>query len=442
MIRRTARRITSGWLFVGPQARKPARRFAATLEPLCPGPVDRLVRRSPQALAAAVDDPGCPARYGTDPDVSRKTLEAALDDATDRVGDNLDTFYDRFPEPASDDLVYGATSNADGWTTSFWTGLCWLAGEVTGQRRFHDAASAQVGTFRRLETGETDTHDLGFLYSLSTVADHRLTGREPSRVAAVRAADLLADRFHPAPGLIQAWGPTDDPDAWTHGRMIVDTMMNLPLLFWASEATGDPRYADIAGTHARTNAAHVVRPDGSTFHTFACDAETGEPLGGETHQGCADDSCWARGQAWAIYGYALAADYAGEPAYADLAAKLANYYLSHVADDHVPRWDFDAPENDAVRDSSAAAIAACGFAHLARVLPAADERAGEYRNAALATLGSLTDDYRAGADSNGLLTDGAYNRPKGDYDECTIWGDYFYTEGLVRATRAAWEPYW
>ena len=86
------------------------------------------MRRSPQALAAAVDDPGCPARYGTDPDVSRKTLEAALDDATDRVGDNLDTFYDRFPEPASDDLVYGATSNADGWTTSFWTGLCWLAG--------------------------------------------------------------------------------------------------------------------------------------------------------------------------------------------------------------------------------------------------------------------------------------------------------------------------
>lgn len=409
--------------------------------------------RSPQALADAVRDPGCPACYGTAPDVTLPTVDDALATAVDRIDANVDAFYDRFPGPSSDDLVYAPTDNTDGWTTSFWTGQCWLAYEVTGDERFRAAAEAQLETFdRRLDEGEVETHDLGFLYSLSAVAGHRHTGNDRDRDMAVRAASLLADRFREAPGLIQAWGDHEDPGDWVEGRMIVDTMMNLPLLFWASETTGDPRYASIAETHARTNAEHVVRDDGSTFHTFVRDVETGEPLGGETHQGYDDDSCWARGQAWAIYGYALAADAADEPAYAEIAAKLANYYLSEVEDDHVPRWDFDAPADEDVRDSSAAAIAASGLDHLSRVLPAADERAAAYRNAALATLDSLAAEYATdgpdspGPDSNnpgatGLLTDGAYNRGEGDYDECTVWGDYFYVEGLVRATRV-WTPYW
>lgn len=404
--------------------------------------------REPTALADAVSDPGVPDRYderrsSADADA---TLQDALSDAIERIDATLATFYDRFPTASSDDLVYPATDNMDGWTASFWTGQCWLASELTGDDRFRDAAETQLETFaRRLDEGNVDTHDLGFLYTLSAVAGYRLTGKSAYRNLAVDAADHLADRFWDAPGLIQAWGPLDAsaPDEWVQGRMIADTMMNLPLLFWAGEETGDRRYATIAETHARTNARHVVRSDASTAHTFKCDIESGEPLGAETHQGYADDSCWARGQAWQVYGYAIAASYTGEPAYADLASKLADYYLQHLEDDHVPRWDFDAPDDDDdVRDSSAAAIAACGLDELARLLPTADDRRRRYRNAALATLESLAENYATDPDaSNGLLAEGAYHRTEGDFDECCVWGDYFYVEGLVRATEQ-WERYW
>lgn len=401
--------------------------------------------RTPDALLADTAEGEIPVRYAEAPDVDRLRLERALSDAVARIGDSLDEFYDRFPSASSDDLVYTPTHNMDGWTTSFWTGLCWLAYEVTGERRFRAAAEAQLATFeRRLEAGEVATHDLGFLYTLSAVAGHRLTGNERYRSAALTAADLLVDRFWDAPGLIQAWGDleAEDEDAWERGRMIVDTMMNLPLLFWASEVTGDPTYRSVAETHARTNAEHVVREDGSTFHTFECDVETGAPIGGETAQGYEDESCWSRGQTWAIYGYALAADYTSDGQYAQLAARLANYYLSHVEDDHVPRWDFDAPADKDFRDTSAAAIAVCGLDELARQLPLADPRARKYRNAALETLGSLATNYTTdGLDSNGLLTDGAYHPTEDDYDECCIWGDYFYVEGLVRATEQ-WSRYW
>ncbi len=400
--------------------------------------------RTPTTLEAATADHGLPDRYTERSTVDRAELNEALSAAINRIDDSLEEFYDRFPSPSSQGLTYTATDNIDGWTASFWTGLCWLAYEVTGERRFRDAAETQLETFqRRLANGDVGTHDLGFLYTLSAVAGHRLIGNERYRSMALSAADLLVDRFLEAPGLIQAWGDHEaTDDSWELGRMIVDTMMNLPLLFWASEETGESRYAAIAETHARTNAQHIVRPDGSTYHTFKCDVESGTPIGGETAQGYDADSCWSRGQTWAIYGYAIAADYADEGAYAQLSAKLANYYLSHLEDDSVPRWDFDAPAERDIRDTSAAAIAACGLDELARQLPLADDRVRGYRNAACTTLGSLAENYStAGLDSNGLLTDGAYDTSDGDYDECCIWGDYFYVEGLVRATEH-WSRYW
>lgn len=392
---------------------------------------------APNTVLTAVSDPGIPDRYAGRHTVDRETLTRALADAVDQIDENLDEFHDRFPEPSSNDLVYDATDNVDGWTTAFWTGLCWLAYDVTGERRFRVAAEAQLETFeRRLETGLVASHDLGFLYTLSAIAGHRLTDNEQYRSLALTAADLLTERFREAPGLLQAWGEVDDDDdEWPQGRMIVDSMMNLPLLFWASEATNDSRYAAIAETHARTNAEHIVRSDGSTFHTFKCDVESGTPIGGETAQGYADDSCWSRGQTWAVYGYALAADYCDDGDFAQLSATLANYYLANVEDDHIPRWDFEAPADEDIRDSSAAAIAACGLDELVRNLPLADDRSLAYRNAALATLESLAENYSTSdLDSNGLLTDGAYHPSEGDYDECTIWGDYFYVEGLIRAT--------
>jgi unsaturated chondroitin disaccharide hydrolase len=400
--------------------------------------------RTPTTLVTDIADQELPDRYVEQPSRDHEELNRALVVAIDRIDASLNEFYDRFPEPSSDDLVYASTDNMDGWTTSFWTGLCWLAYEVTGANRFREAAEVQLETFeRRLEAGEVQTHDLGFLYTLSAVAGHRLTDNERYRSVALTAADLLVDRFWESPGLIQAWGDHETTEnTWERGRMIVDTMMNLPLLFWASDVTDDPQYTSIAETHARTNADHIVRADGSTYHTFKCDVESGDPVGGETAQGYETSSCWSRGQTWAIYGYALTADYANEGAYAELSARLANYYLSHVKDDHVPLWDFDAPAGQDMRDSSAAAIAACGLDELATQLPLADDRVRGYENAALKTLGSLTENYTTDElDSNGILTGGAYDPSDGDYDECCIWGDYFYVEGLVRATKH-WSRYW
>ncbi len=173
-----------------------------------------------------------------------------------------------------------------GWTTSFWTGQCWLAADVTGDDRFRDAADTQLETFaRRLEDGDTDTHDLGFLYTLSAVAGYRLTGQSDYRELALEAAQVLVERYRDGPGIIQAWGPLEESqDGWVQGRMIADTMMNLPLLYWASETTGEHRFAAIADTHARTNAQHIVRSDASTAHTVVCDLESGDPLAIETHQ--------------------------------------------------------------------------------------------------------------------------------------------------------------
>lgn len=399
---------------------------------------------APDALTTAVTDQGLPERYTEQPTVDWDQLAEALSVAIERIDENLDEFYDQFPTPSSENLVYSSTDNTDGWTTAFWTGLCWLAYEVTEDDRYRDVAETHMQTFeRRLDSGAVKTHDLGFLYTLSAIAGHRLTSNEWYQSIAVTAADLLVDRFWEAPGLIQAWGDHEiTEDTWERGRMIVDTMMNLPLLFWASQVTGDPQYASIAETHARTNAEHIVRPDGSTYHTFKCDVENGDPIGGGTAQGYEASSCWARGQTWAIYGYAIAADYTDEGVYAELSARLADYYLNRVEDDHVPLWDFDAPNEQDMRDTSAAAIAACGLDELACQLPLADNRMRGYENAALETLASLAENYTTdGMDSNGLLTDGAYDPSDGDYDECCIWGDYFYVEGLVRATEH-WSRYW
>ncbi len=139
------------------------------------------------------------------------------------------------------------------------------------------------------------THDLGFLYTLSARAQYQLTGDQSARDLAIRAAFELAKRYRPKGEYIQAWGPVGDPQ--DGGRMIIDTMMNLPLLFWASRQTGEPEFHDIARQHAITAAKYLVRADGSTYHTFLFDQDTGEPIGGRTHQGYADDSLWARGQA-------------------------------------------------------------------------------------------------------------------------------------------------
>jgi unsaturated chondroitin disaccharide hydrolase len=235
--------------------------------------------------------------------------------------------------------------------------------------------------------------------------------------------------------------------------------MNTPLLFWASDITGDPRYADAAHRHATQLREHILRPDGTTFHTFYWDPTTGAPVRGETEQGRSDDSCWARGQAWGTYGFGLNYRHTTDPSLLDAATRCADGFLSRLPADQVAYWDLVFTDGSGEeRDSSAAAIAVCGLWELAGHLTsgsigsrAAHERieraarARRYRAAAERILRSLIDDYTGTSQprSNALLLHGVYDKPKGfGVDEGNLWGDYFYLEALTRLSCPEWTPYW
>ncbi|MFT4252146.1 MAG: glycoside hydrolase family 88 protein, partial [Caulobacter sp.] len=218
------------------------------------------------------------------PRPSREKLEAVIAAVLARIDVSLDLFTDAFPRPSSEGGVYAPMDNTE-WTNGFWTGMLWLAFEASGEPRYRQAAERQVESFRDRIDREVnvDHHDLGFLYSLSCVAGWKLTGNIGARQAALAAARRLMTRYLPVAGIIQAWGDLSDPEQ--AGRMIIDCNLNLPLLYWASDETGDPTFRIAADRHIEEAARHIVRPDASTFHTFYMDPRTGEPVGGKTHQG-------------------------------------------------------------------------------------------------------------------------------------------------------------
>ena len=356
---------------------------------------------------------------------------AAVTAALSTIDANLAEFGDRYPGDTTVHDRYRLRPANEGWTTSFWPGMLWLAHDLTGDESYLKAASGHVGSFaaRIANLVDADTHDLGFLYTLSCVTAHRRTGNPQAHRAALAAADHLMTRVLEPAGIIQAWGDLRDPAQ--RGRTIIDSLMNTPLLFWAGQETGEARYAEAARRHTAQLRDHILRPDGSTYHTFYWDPVTGEPLRGETEQGHADDSCWARGQAWGIYGFALNHQHTGDPTLLDAARRCADRFLELLPPDGVPYWDLSLV--DVERDSSAAAIAVCGLLSLP------DEH---YQRAATRILGSLISSYTGGG-GNALLRHGVYDKPKGiGVDEGTLWGDYFYLEALTRVTRPGWNHPW
>jgi len=370
-------------------------------------------------------------------------LDAAKAHVLARIDAALPLFTERFPEPSSHNLVYAPMDNTE-WTNGFWTGMLWLAYELTGAGRYRAAAERQVESFhhRIVNRIQVDHHDLGFLYTLSCVAAYRLTGAQVARNAALEAAEVLLSRYLPGAGIIQAWGDLADPEQ--AGRMIIDCNLNLPLLFWATEETGDARFRDAATTHIKQAQTYIVRPDHSTFHTFYLDPVTGTPRHGATHQGFSDHSCWSRGQAWGISGFPLTWRYLKDASLIETSASLANYFLNRLPDDLVCCWDLVFTGGQDQRDSSAAAIAAAGLLELGKGLDPADPDAPAYRNAAVAITQSLARLYAlpAGGPGNGQLKHAVYHMPRRmGIDECCIWGDYFYLETLVRLG-GDWQPYW
>ena len=381
--------------------------------------------------------------FSNPPDVSRFFWEKALDRAAGKVRNNISAFKNMYPAPASDNNVYPLIDNSE-WTTSFWPGMLWLSWESTGDNIFRKAAEEYISDFRsRLDNRlGTDTHDLGFLYTLSCVAPWKLTGNSIAKTAALKAADLLVMRYFEKAGIIQAWGNLNDPAQ--KGRIIIDCAMNLPLLYWASQETGNTYYMEAALKHIHNANRYLIRDNWSTYHTFFFNIESGNPVRGNTHQGYSDDSCWARGQAWGIYGNALSYRYIRDSEFTECAKGLACYFLNRLGNDLVSYWDLIFTGGNEERDSSASAIASCALMELSSTLPVSDPDRRLFENAALHIMESLVTSYTtdAVAGSTGLLMHGVYSKPdKRGVDECTTWGDYFYMEALVRIVRG-WKPYW
>ncbi len=381
------------------------------------------------------------------PEINEKEIGAAMDFCNSQILHVLPQFTDKFQKAYSEDGFYQPTPNND-WTCGFWTGEIWLAYEYSKDERLKRAGEIQIHSFKeRIEKKiEVDHHDMGFLYTPSCVAGYKLIGSKEGREAAIKAAEQLITRYHPVGEFIQAWGPMDAPENY---RLIIDCLLNLPLLYWASEETGDGKFREIAEKHIHTAVANVIREDYSTWHTFFFDMKTGAPDHGATCQGYRDGSAWARGQAWGVYGMALAYRYTRRAEYIDLFRHVTEYFLEHLPKDLIPFWDLEFNDgDDQPRDSSSASIAACGMLEMSKYLE--KEEAGHYRKIAAKIMKSVYDNYAVKdmETSNGLVLHSTYSNHSPyntcnhyGVDECNSWGDYFYMEALTRLGRD-WEQYW
>lgn len=331
------------------------------------------------------------------------------------------------------------SEDPDWWTNGFWPGLLWLVYRESKNDLFKDTADQIEALMDPVLLDFYPLHhDVGFMWSLCSVAQYKLLGNETSKRRAMTAASHLVGRYNAKGQFIRAWNQPERT-----GWAIIDCMMNLPLLYWASEETGDPRFRHVAVLHADTTLREFLRPDGSTHHIVCFDPETGErqeALGG---QGYSPDSAWARGTAWALYGMALSARYTGDQRYIDAAKRAAHFFLANVPEDGLPPWDFRAPwEEDMAMDSSATACAASGMLELSLLVPKGESEL--YRQAAEKLIFKLNERYTSLDDPNeeAILRMGTANRPKKTHVNVPmIYGDYFFVEAVCKL-RGIHDTFW
>jgi unsaturated chondroitin disaccharide hydrolase len=321
------------------------------------------------------------------------------------------------------------------WTSGFFPGSLWYLFEATGDAKWREAAQTYTAGVESAKDN-TGTHDVGFILNCSFGNGLRLTGDPKYREVMLQGAASLSTRFKPEVGCILSWNPRR---GWVF-PVIVDNMMNLELLTWASRTGGDPKFRDIAVKHADTTMRHHYRADFSSFHVVDYDPATGQVKARQTHQGAADDSAWARGQSWGLYGYTMMYRETKNPAYRAQAQKIAGFLMNHprLPADKVPYWDYDAPGIPNVpRDSSAAAIMCSALFELSTLTTG--DAAARYRTFATQQLRSLASPaYRAKVGENGnfLLMHATGHLPgKSEIDVPINYGDYYFLEALHRCQK-------
>ena len=323
------------------------------------------------------------------------------------------------------------------WTNGFWSGMLWQMYQVTGDERY-----SQIARFTQSILDEClleeDTHDIGFLWLPSAVCDYKLTGNEKALKSGLTAAKWLMGRFNPAGNYIRAWGGGNekivlfekDSEMNLAGVAIIDCMMNLPLLYWASEITGDPRFYHAAVRHADKAMEYFVREDGSTVHIVEFDPNTGEYVNEFGGQGYGKGSSWARGTGWGLYGFIASYNHTAKKEYLHIAKKVAAYIISNLPDSGLVPCDFCQPSEPWVQDDIAAGVIASGLLELAKIVP---EESSSYLNTAVKILQAID---RSSADWS-LETDNITLRGTAGYhlsgrNKNYIYGDYYYMEAVFK----------
>lgn len=322
---------------------------------------------------------------------------------------------------------YIAKGNIYSWTNGFWPGILWLMYNETKDARYKTVAeNLEVKLDEALHGFDGLHHDVGFMWLLTSVANYRLTGNEKSKNRGMIAASVLASRYNMAGKFIRAWN--DDKIGWS----IIDTMMNLPLLYWASGETGDPRFKFIAQSHADTVLETFIRPDSSVTHINCFDPETGELIENLGGQGYAKGSSWTRGQAWAIYGLILSYIHTKKQEYLDAAKRVSHYFIAALAgaDDFVPDCDFRSPKEPVYKDTTAGVIAACGMIEISKQLPEFEKDL--YLNSALKILKSTEERYANWSDDEDSIIQAGTERYSSDQNIPIIYADYFFIEALSK----------
>jgi len=319
------------------------------------------------------------------------------------------------------------------WTSGFWPGILWNLYQYTGNDSFK--LKAEIATKKLASDAYTPSfdHDLGFMLYNSFGNGYRITKDSSYKKVLLAAADSLATLYNPKVGTILSWPSMVKKMNWPHNT-IIDNMMNLELLFWAAKNGGGQRLYNIAVRHAETTMKNQFRSDYSNYHVIVYDTTTGKVIKRVTHQGYADSSMWARGQAWAIYGFTMCYRETKMPEFLDFAQKVADVYLQHLPKDLIPYWDFNDPSiPNAPRDASAAAITASALLELSTFVQDKD-KARSYREKAERMLAELSiDKYQSRNINSAFLLHSTGNKPAGDeIDASIIYADYYYLEALLR----------
>lgn len=336
---------------------------------------------------------------------------------------------DKSPHVAKADGIYD-DMRYDWWTSGFWPGILWVMYEMSGNEKYKDAA---WGWDEKLEQKMVQAnnfhHDVGFQFLPSAIVKYKLTGDEDAKRRGLFAANFLAGRFNLAGQFLRAWN--QEKIGWS----IVDSSLNLSILFWAAQEIADPRFDHIGKAHANTIVNYFIREDGSVNHIVNFDPQTGEFIESLGGQGAGPHSSWSRGQAWALHGMANTYRFTGDKKYLYAAQRVANYFLACLPDDHVPHWDFRvAVSLDGIpRDTSAATCAASGMLELAELLSPLE--GAVYRRGAENILLSLSKHYATWdqPDHEAILIAGTGHFPNGEnIDVSLIYGDYYFVESIAK----------